>query len=128
MKTADIERCRLLSSIRPLDGGKMDGRNAKGQFVQGHQVSKGKGRPRRSTEEKYLKTFSNTVTKKDLKEILLTVMARAKAGDMVAARIILEYGMGKPQQQVQVDVISDLNIVLVWPEDADDHDSAPSAA
>jgi len=106
----------------------MDGRNAQGQFVRGHQVSKGKGRPKRSVEEKYLKTFSATVKKKDLKEILLTVMSRAKAGDMVAARIILEYGMGKPQQQIAVDVVSDLNIVLTWPEDGNLDDSAPGAA
>jgi len=104
----------------------MDGRNTKGQFIKGHKSSG--GRPRRSVDKKYLKTFATTVKKKDLKEILLTVMSRAKAGDMVAARIILEYGMGKPQQQVQVDVVSDLNIVLIWPEDADDHDSLASVA
>ena len=123
--TADIERCRCFSSIRHLDGEKMDGRNAQGQFVKGHQLSKGKGRPKRNTEEKYLKVFSDTVKEEDLKEILQTVMARAKAADMVAARIIFDYALGKPAQQLTVDVVSDLNIALVWSED-DNLDDSPS--
>ena len=108
----------------------MADRDSKGRFVKGHTPSnKGKGgRAKRSVEEKYLKTFSSTVTKKDLKEIILAVIARAKAQDMVAARIILEYALGKPQQQVQVDVVSDLNIVLGWPEDGDLENSPSGAA
>jgi len=106
----------------------MDGRNAQGQFVKGHQVSKGKGRPRRSIEEKYLKWMSARVKKADWDMITDTAIARAKSGDNVARQWLSDYLIGKPQQQLQVDVISDVNIILKWPEDADDHDSAPGAA
>ena len=106
----------------------MGNRNNKGQFIKGHQVSKGKGRPKRSTEEKYLKWMSARVKKADWNTITDTAIARAKAGDNVARQWLSDYLIGKPHQQLQVDVISDLNIVLVWPEDADDHNSASGAA
>lgn len=105
----------------------MDGRDARGRFVKGHQFSKGKGRKPRNTEEKYLRVFSDTVTEQDLKDIILSVMARAKAQDMVAARIIFDYALGKPAQQIKVESTGDLNIVLVWPED-EKHDDSPARA
>lgn len=99
----------------------MGNRDSKGRFVKGHTPSnKGKGgRPSRNTEEKYLRVFSDTVTDEDLQEILRVVMSRAKAADMVAARIIFDYALGKPAQRVEVETTGDLNIVLVWPEDED---------
>lgn len=83
----------------------MEGRDSKGRFVKGHRPFNKKnpgGRPERNTEEKYLRVFSDTVTEQDLEDIILAVMARAKAQDMVAARIILEYALGKPAQRVDV--------------------------
>jgi len=104
------------------------GRDSKGRFVKGHSPSnKGKGgRPSRNTEEKYLRVFSDTVTEQDLKDIILAVMARAKAQDMVAARIIFDYTLGKPAQRVEVESTGDLNIVLAWPED--EGENSPSEA
>lgn len=100
----------------------MKGRDAKGRFTRGNQFGKGKGRPKRNTEEKYLRVFSDTVSEDDLKDIILAVMARAKAQDMVAARLILEYALGKPKQEMKVEAVSDLNIALTWPEDEEEQD------
>lgn len=104
----------------------MDGRDAKGRFIKGHKGFG--GRPKRDTEEKYLRVFSDTVSEDDLKDIILAVMARAKAQDMVAARLILEYTLGKPKQEVKVEGVSDLNIVLEWPEHGDLDDSPAETA
>ena len=106
----------------------MKGRDAKGRFTKGNQFGKGKGRPNRSTEDKYLRVFSDTVTEEDLKQILEVAMSRAKAGDVSFARLILEHGLGKPAQRVQVEGISDLNIALIWPEDDNADDSTSKAA
>lgn len=105
----------------------MKGRDAKGRFTKGNHFGKGKGRPNRNTEEKYLRVFSDTVTDEDLQEILRVVMSRAKAADMVAARIIFDYALGKPAQRVEVETTGDLNIALVWPED-EKYDDSPAGA
>lgn len=72
--------------------------------------------------------MSARVKKADWDMITDTAISRAKAGDNQARQWLSDYLMGKPAQQLTVDVVSDLNIVLKWPEDADDYDSAPSAA
>ena len=104
-------------------------RDNKGRFVKGHKpfIGKNPGRKPRPTEDKYLRVFSDTVTKEDLEEIILSVMARAKAQDMVAARIIFDYALGKPAQRVEVATTGDLNIALVWPED-EKYDDSPAGA
>ena len=83
----------------------MADRDSKGRFIKGHKpfIGNNPGRKPKATEDKYLRVFSDTVTDKDLEEILQTVMARAKAADMVAARIIFDYALGKPRQQVTVE-------------------------
>jgi len=105
----------------------VQGRDDKGRFTKGNTFGKSKGRPNRDVTEKYLRVFSDTVTDEDLQEILRVVMSRAKAADMVAARIILEYAYGKPAQRVEVESTGDLNIALAWPED-EKHDDSPSGA
>jgi len=104
-------------------------RDSKGRFVKGHKpfIGNNPGRKPKATEDKYLHVFSDTVTEEDLKEIILSVMARAKAQDMVAARIIFDYAFGKPAQRVEVATTGDLNIALVWPE-YEKHDDSPSGA
>jgi len=101
-------------------------RDAKGRFIKGHRpfIGSNPGRKPKCTEEKYLRVFSETVKEEDLKEIILGVMSRARAQDMVAARIIFDYTLGKPAQQLTVDVVSDLNIALAWA----DGDAEPDAA
>lgn len=94
-------------------------RDASGKFIKGHEPYKqSPGRPKRKTEEKYLRAFRRTVKAKDLREILRVVMARARSGDASAARLILEYAMGKPAQSVDVTSGGDRlpNVIVYLPE------------
>ena len=78
-----------------------EGRDENGRFVKGHNgISP--GRPKRSTEEKYLTALSRHVTLKDWATIVNTAVARAKAGDSTARQWLSDYLMGKPVQRQEI--------------------------
>lgn len=81
-------------------------RNSKGQFVAGNGAAKGNrggpGRPKRSTEERYLSALSRRVTMKDWRVIVDTAVARAKAGDTKARQWLSDYLLGKPVQRQEI--------------------------
>jgi len=77
-----------------------EGRDENGRFVKGHNG--GPGRPKRSTEEKYLTALSRHVTLKDWATIVNTAVARAKAGDSTARQWLSDYLMGKPVQRQEI--------------------------
>jgi hypothetical protein len=76
-------------------------RKTNGQFEKGHSGNP-KGRPKRSTEEKYLTALSRRVTLKQWTTICDTAIARAKAGDGQARQWLSDYLMGKPIQRTEV--------------------------
>lgn len=84
----------------------MADRNEKGQFIAGNGAAKGNsggpGRPKRSTEERYLRALSRHVTLKDWAKIVDTAVARAKAGDATARQWLSDYLMGKPVQRQEI--------------------------
>ena len=108
----------------------MGNRNKKGQFIKGHKAvgNPSPGRPKKKAEDKYLKWMQRRVKKEAWDHIVDVAISRAESGDNKARQWLSDYLMGKPAQQLTVDVVSDLNIILKWPEDADDHDSASGAA
>jgi len=75
-------------------------RNADGTFAKGN--SGGPGRPKRSTEDKYLKKLISRCTLKDWQKIVDTAISRAQAGDNVARAWLSDYLLGKPKQSVDV--------------------------
>jgi hypothetical protein len=82
-------------------------RDEKGRFVKGHpDAAKGakRGRPKRPTEERYLKAMTQCVTVDDWKKVIHTAVARAKAGDGQARQWLSDYLIGKPTQRVLADV------------------------
>jgi len=76
-------------------------RKDNGQFAKGHSGNPN-GRPKRSTEEKYLTALSRHVTLKDWATIVNTAVARAKAGDSTARQWLSDYLMGKPVQRQEI--------------------------
>ena len=79
----------------------MAARKANGQFAKGHSGNP-KGRSKRTTEERYIAAMVRTVRIGDWEKIVLTGIARAKAGDVGWARFIGDYLMGKPVQRTEV--------------------------
>ena len=76
-------------------------RRTDGTFQKGHSGNPN-GRPKRSTEEKYLTALSRRVTLKDWAKIVDTAVARAKAGDSTARQWLSDYLMGKPVQRSEI--------------------------
>ena len=109
----------------------MTERGTNGQFLPGNKQSVGNkgGRPRRSTEERFLKAFSDTVKTSDIKKMVEVIMVRALCGDVKAARFIMEYAVGKPMQYITADIDSTNEVVVnvVCHEGNVQHQSTPDA-
>ena len=99
----------------------MTPRKGNGQFAKGHSGNPN-GRPKRSTEEKYLTALSRHVTLKDWATIVNTAVARAKAGDSTARQWLSDYLMGKPLQRQEVSGPGGGPIVVVNWDDGGDTD------
>lgn len=82
----------------------MSERRNNGQFEKGNQVAKGNngGRPRRSVEDQLLARLTKVVTPEDFDKMILSLVSRAKAGDVQAARLVLGYLVGLPIQRTEV--------------------------
>lgn len=82
-------------------------RGPDGRFLPGNKTShKGGargGRPRRETEEKYLKAMSETVSIDDWILITRVAVHKAKNGDRYARQWLSEYLIGKPTEYKIVD-------------------------
>jgi len=82
-----------------------DERKANGQFKKGW--SGGPGRPRLDAEQKYLRTLHRSLLQRDVREIIKKLIDKAKAGNIQATKLLLEYAIGKPTQYVAADLTSD---------------------
>jgi len=89
-------------------------RGANGQFLPGNKTAIGNkgGRPRRSTEERFLKAFSDSIKVSDIKKMVEIIMVRALCGDVKSARFLMEYAVGKPTLYVNADINSTNEVVV----------------
>jgi hypothetical protein len=89
-------------------------RGPDGKFLPGNRASRNGGRPRRSTEEKYLKALSDSVTLDDWRAIALRAVEQARSGDDKARTWLGNYLIGKPTEyrvidaDIESDSVSDL--------------------
>lgn len=81
-------------------------RNTRGQFVKGNTAGAGNrgGRPRRATEERYLRALSREVSLSDWVKIVRIAKELALMGDDKARAWLGNYLIGKPTEYVQADV------------------------
>jgi hypothetical protein len=76
-------------------------RKANGQFEKGHSGNP-KGRPKRATEERYIREIQGTVTLDDWRRILQVGTARAKSGDLGWAKFLADYLIGPPVKRTEI--------------------------
>jgi hypothetical protein len=72
-----------------------NGRNARGQFTAGNCA--GKGNPLAKRVGKLRSALVAAVSEQDVREIITKMVALAKSGDTLAARLILDRVLGKPE-------------------------------
>lgn len=100
-------------------------RDSKGRFVEGNTAAQGHkgagGRPRRSTEETFLRALSERVTLEDWIKIIDVAMANAKAGDKDSRRWLSSYLIGLPTQYVNADIQQQgvITIRVVYEQDGE---------
>ncbi len=100
-------------------------RNPDGTFGKG-TIANPNGRPKREVEREYLDVTISSVSPADWAEIVKMVKALAKAGDMTAVKWLSENLMGKPAQQVDMNVndTSAKGYIGISPDEWDAEDNA----
>jgi hypothetical protein len=81
-----------------------NGRDALGRFTPGHQG--GPGNPFAKRSAAIRSAFLNAISPKDLQAIVRMLMEKAKGGDLVAAKLILLWAIGRPSDPVHPDSIA----------------------
>lgn len=76
-------------------------RDEKGRFVPG-TTGNPKGRARKAQEVDYLAAFRKVITRQAMEELLAVILSEALQGSKSAQRVILEYALPKPSQQVEI--------------------------
>jgi hypothetical protein len=82
------------------------GRGADGKFVKGNKG--GPGNPFAGKVAAMRRAFFAAVTKEDIAAIAQAMIEKAKAGDVAAARLVIQYTMGKPAEAVDPDRLNEM--------------------
>lgn len=78
-----------------------DGRGANGRFVKGWKG--GPGNPRLKAIESLRIAVRDSVTVEDLRAVMRMLVTKAKEGDMIAIRELLDRAVGRPQQSIDIE-------------------------
>lgn len=83
-------------------------RNARGQYAPG--TSGGPGCKYAKRVAMFRKSIIHAVTAKDIRELIQSLLAAAKSGDVAAAKVVLSYTVGNPVEYVSVEaMVQDMN-------------------
>jgi hypothetical protein len=99
-------------------------RQANGYFGPGNDG--GPGRPRRAIEAATLAALTEVWDEDAVKDVAKALLARARAGDTTAARLVLEYQAGKPTERLEVTAGEQDNFVLRLPSAESDTPALPA--
>ena len=79
-----------------------DGRVEGGLFAKGNTISKGFGNPNAKRMSEYKKALIACGSEEDIQRLYSTLMAAALAGDVQAAKLLLDHLVGRPTQPIEV--------------------------
>jgi hypothetical protein len=95
------------------------GKDAKGRFAPGN--AGGPGRPPKARAEDLLQRLRDRLSNGDFDLILSALVKKAQRGDVAATRLLLEYGIGKPSQDVNLaGTLTQIIVRYVDNQDTDD--------
>lgn len=83
-----------------------DGRDGNGRFAPGNRLSKGNPHARRV--HKLRSVLLKAATPARMKRVALTLLRLAESGDVPAAKLLLQYTIGNPDQRLDVDLQADV--------------------
>ena len=81
-------------STHGTDGGKR-GRDSNGRFAKGNRL--GQGNPLAGRAAKLRAALLRSVTEKDVRTIMKSLIREALAGDVASAKLVLAYSVGQPE-------------------------------
>lgn len=93
-----------------------------GKFAPNNKLAVHGGNPWISQIQKFQKTVLNSVTQKELRAVMKAMIREACAGDVNAAKLILERTCGKlpPDTQITMTNVSQGSITINIKQDEDD--------
>jgi hypothetical protein len=80
-----------------------NGRDASGRFAKGN--AGGPGNPFGRLMAQLRSAFCRRISQEEIELVAETLLERAKAGDVAAARLVLSYSIGKPTEAVNPDTL-----------------------
>jgi len=84
------------------------GRDDRGRFAPGNSLSP--GRPSKEREKQYLAAFDKALPANELSTVVAAVLVKAKSGSIPAARLLLEYAIGRPIQRFEFEDESEYRV------------------
>ena len=78
-----------------------NGRDSRGRFVKGNRG--GPGNPHARRVAKLRSALLRAVSADEVRGIVQALVSKARAGDVPAARMLLEYVIGRPKQDLQIE-------------------------
>lgn len=100
MTTGDGQGDDVWGGGDPSPSGGDGGRDGRGRFATGNTASR--GNPHAQAVGRLRAALLGAVTPDDLSEIVVALVAKAKAGDVAAAREVLDRCLGKVPQAVAI--------------------------
>jgi hypothetical protein len=85
----------------PAEPQAAEGRDSRGRFAKGNKG--GPGNPFARKVAALRQAFVSFVSEDDLKHIVFVIKMRAEGGDMAAAKLLLQYALGKPAEAMDPD-------------------------
>jgi hypothetical protein len=93
----------------------MADRDATGRFVPGNQAAAGHRRPHAARVAELRSALFDEVTEDCLRRVIRSVLQASYAGDMAAARLVLQYALGNPTEHDLLERLDALEEALECP-------------